>query len=62
MTDKKKGKDKKLTILVPEELHRAAKIKAAETGTPIAEICRKALAEWIGTGDPQPKEAATEVP
>ena len=52
-------KQKKMTILVPEDLHRAAKIKAATTGTPIAEICRAALREWV-KADPEAKRANTD--
>ena len=38
---------KRLTFTLPDELHRKAKIKAAQTGVSIAEICRRALAEWV---------------
>ena len=36
-----------MTVMVPEDLHKAAKIKAAKTGVSIAEICRRALTEWV---------------
>lgn len=38
---------KSLRIRLDNDLHRRAKIKAAETGIPMAEICRRALLEWV---------------
>lgn len=46
----------KVTIQLPEELRRKAKIKAAQTGKPYAEIVREALAKWVQDDPPPPKE------
>jgi hypothetical protein len=35
------------------ELHGAAKAKAAQTGEPMAEICRRALGNWVKTEEEQ---------
>ena len=40
---------------LPTDLHLAAKIKAARTGTPMAEICRCALTEWVEQDEPTSK-------
>ena len=39
--------NKKLTVMIPQELHIAAKVKAAKTGVSMAEVCRQALAKWV---------------
>ncbi len=39
---------KSLRILLPDDLHRKAKIKAAMTSKPIAQVCREAIKEWAG--------------
>lgn len=44
-------KKKQLLVSVPESLHRAAKIKAAKTGKPMAQVMREALEKWVAKGD-----------
>jgi predicted HicB family RNase H-like nuclease len=44
-------KKKQLLVSLPESLHRAAKIKAAETGKPMAQVMGEALEKWIFKGD-----------
>ena len=44
---------KRLQIELPEDLHLAAKIKAAQTDTSMAEICRRALTAWL-QGETEP--------
>jgi predicted DNA-binding protein len=36
----------RFSFLVDEELRRKAKIKAAKTGKPMAEVCREALRQF----------------
>jgi len=38
---------KSLRILLDPDLYTKAKVKAARTGVAMAEICRRALEEWI---------------
>jgi predicted DNA binding CopG/RHH family protein len=57
--------EKKLAVRLPDELHKAAKIKAAVTGKPIAEVVREALEEWVGEDplagyEPKKKESRKE--
>jgi len=42
---------KRVNVVLPEELHRKAKVKAALTGKSMAEVMREALEKWVG-GDP----------
>lgn len=51
--------EKSLRIRLSEDLHRAAKVKAAKTGTPMAEICRRALRDWVNNTKDK-KEASGE--
>lgn len=39
--------DKKIMVRVPEELHKAVRVKAAELGRPISEIVRQFLRAWV---------------
>lgn len=39
---------KRIAVKLPDELHRAVKIRAAVTGKTIAEVVREALEEWVG--------------
>ena len=41
-----KKESKQLNFMIPKQLHREAKIKAAESGRPLAEILRELLEEW----------------
>lgn len=36
----------RITVSLPKDLHRKARIKAAETGIPMSAVCRQALAAW----------------
>jgi len=38
---------KQLVAWVPEELHRKARVKSAQTGRPISEVIREALRRWV---------------
>lgn len=40
--------DKKLTVMIPEDLHKRLKIKAAQDSTSITEIVIKALEKAAG--------------
>lgn len=47
---------KKVVAQVPIELHKAAKIKAAQTGRPISEVIREALDKWVKDRPPDKKD------
>ena len=47
----------RLNVWLTRELHIAAKIKAAQTSVPMAEICRRALENWVKTGEETPRIA-----
>jgi plasmid stability protein len=50
--------ERKMMVRMPEELHRAVRVKAAELGRPISEIVRAFLTAWV-TGKievPEPQE------
>jgi len=53
---------KRLQIELPADLHRAAKVKAAQTGLSMAEVCRRALAAWIQRALPHCVHCGTELP
>jgi predicted HicB family RNase H-like nuclease len=40
-------KQRKLTVVLSEDLHRKAKIKSAKTDKPVSEVVRQALEEWV---------------
>lgn len=42
-----KGPDKKTTIVIPAEIHRRARIRAAETDTDFRTIVIRALEEFL---------------
>ena len=46
---------KKIVVVVSEALHREAKIKAAKTGKPMAQVMREALEEWTAD-EPDPEK------
>ena len=48
--------EKKVIARVPDELHRAAKIKAAITGRPVSEVIREALEKWVKDSPPEEKD------
>ena len=37
---------RRITVIVSEELHRKARLKAAETDKPVSEVVREALERW----------------
>lgn len=44
---------KKVVAWVGPDLHRRAKIKAAVTGRPIADVIREAIREWVEENEEQ---------
>jgi plasmid stability protein len=50
--------ERKLMVRVPDELHRAVRVKAAQLGRPISEIVRELLQAWVAgqIETPLPKE------
>ena len=49
--------ERKIMVRVPEELHKAVRVKAAELGRPISEIVRQFLRAWVsGELDTPPSE------
>jgi len=48
--------EKKVIARVPDELHKAAKIKAAITGRPVSEVIREALERWVKDHPPDKKD------
>jgi plasmid stability protein len=53
---------KRIVITLPDKLHKAAKIKAAQTGISIAEICRRALAKWVKDNERDYEELQQKLP
>ncbi len=49
------AKQRQIVVTVDEELHRAAKVKAAMTGKPMAEVMREALQRWVQDDQPKAK-------
>ena len=45
-------RERRTTVRMPESLHKAVRVKAAELDRPIAEIVRELLQKWI-TGEIQ---------
>jgi len=41
------AQERKLTIRISEEEHKAVRVKAAELGRPVSEIVRALLAGWV---------------
>jgi plasmid stability protein len=54
--------ERKMMVRMPEDLHRAVRVKAAEMGRPVSEIVREFLAAWAaGKIDlPTPEERKPE--
>jgi predicted HicB family RNase H-like nuclease len=48
-----KSRGKQIVVTVSDTLHRKAKIKAAKTGKPMAQVMREALEEWTAD-EPDP--------
>ena len=45
--DEKQQLEKQLNVRIPDKLHRAAKVQAAKTGQPLADVVAKLLREWV---------------
>lgn len=41
------AQERKLTVRISEDEHRAARVKAAELGRPVSEIVRGLLTLWV---------------
>ena len=56
------NEERRVMVRVPEELHRAVKVKAAELGRPISEIVRQFLRAWVSgeLDTPQPEKDNNE--
>jgi hypothetical protein len=39
--------EKRITVIIPGDVHRAVKVKAAETGANVSDIVRALLAKWL---------------
>ena len=48
--------EKRITVKVPEALHRKVKAKAAMLGKSISDVLREYLEEWIEEPLPEPEE------
>ena len=46
--------ERRVMVRVPEELHKAVRVKAAELGRPISEIVRQFLRDWVSGDLPTP--------
>ena len=51
---------RRVSVLVPEDLHRRARVKAVQEGISITAIVVRALAEYVGEKRPRGKEANAE--
>ena len=50
----------KLTILVDDDLYRKIKDKSDETGVPFSVVARRALENWVMTGEMPPLTSKTK--
>ena len=48
------AKARKLTVLVDDDLYRKIKAKSDETGVPFSVVARRALENWVVTGEMPP--------
>ena len=46
MQDAGDVKEKRITVIVPEDLHHKARLKSVQTGKSISEVVREALRAW----------------
>ena len=44
---------KRLTVRLPKQLHRRARIRSAVTGRPISDVIREALRRWVDQDLPE---------
>ena len=54
-------REKRITVRVPESLHRKVKAKAALIGKSVSDVLREYLEEWTGDVKP-PAESRGEMP
>jgi predicted HicB family RNase H-like nuclease len=52
----------RLTVVVDRKLHRKAKVKAAVTGKPMAEVMREALQRWVEEDELSEEEKRSKKP
>jgi predicted HicB family RNase H-like nuclease len=52
--------DHKMTIRIPRELHKAAKVKAAESDVTLSEVVREFLRMWMAGQIELPSQAKEE--
>jgi hypothetical protein len=48
MAENRDKRERRITVIISRDLHRRAKIKAAETDTPVSVVVRDALRKWTG--------------
>jgi predicted HicB family RNase H-like nuclease len=46
----------KMTIRIPKELHKAAKVKAAQVDRPLSAVVRELLEKWLEEDPPKSEE------
>ena len=44
-------KERRITVVVSDELHRKARLKSVETGKSMSEVIREALEKWTANKD-----------
>ena len=54
------AQEHKMMVRMPEALHKAVRVKAAELGCPISEIVRDLLRGWLSGEIKLPKESEEE--
>jgi hypothetical protein len=52
----------RLSVMLDRHLHREAKVKAALTGKPMAEVMREALQRWVNEDTPPEGERPSKKP
>jgi len=50
MTKEKDAKMKQMTLRIPEKLHRAMKIKSAQTNEPMVQMIERLIQEYLKKG------------
>jgi hypothetical protein len=48
------GDDKRITILVPKEMHLALKLEAARRETTVSRILRSLIEDWLAANQEKP--------
>jgi len=54
------AQERKMMIRMPEALHKAVRVKAAELGRPVSEIVRELLRGWLSGEIELPEESEGE--